>query len=86
MSSGPLDGNAIAGALFDVFGREMTSATGVCASCGARSVIAELRVYLRAPGTVVRCGTCDSVVAVLVEIRGVTCVDLRGLAALEPPP
>jgi hypothetical protein len=79
-----LDGNAIAGLLFAVFGEEMTTATGVCASCGMASQVAELRVYLRAPGAVARCSRCENVVMVLVEIRGVTCVDLRGLAALEP--
>jgi Family of unknown function (DUF6510) len=79
-----LDGNAIAGTLQDVFGAELTTATSVCAHCGAVRQVAELRVYLRAPGTVVRCASCMAVVMVLVEIRGVTCVDLRGLAQLEP--
>ena len=79
-----LDGNAIAGLLLDVFGTEMTTASGVCASCGARAQLAELEVYLRAPGTVVRCRSCESVLMVLVEVRGITCVDLRGLASLEP--
>jgi hypothetical protein len=79
-----LDGNAIAGLLLDVFGAEMTTATGVCATCGARGPVAELAVYLRAPGTVVRCRGCDGVLMVLVAVRGITCVDLRGLAALEP--
>jgi Family of unknown function (DUF6510) len=74
-----LDGNAIGGALHDVFGREMTDAAAGCAHCGATRAFAELRVYTRAPGTVVRCPSCDAVVMVLVEIRGVTCVDLRGL-------
>src|SRR4051794_5080885 len=44
-----LDGNAIAGLLHDVFGAEMTTATGACGSCGATSVVAELTVYRRAP-------------------------------------
>jgi hypothetical protein len=79
-----LDGNAIAGALFTVFGKEMTTAIGVCASCGTRSMIGEFGVYLRAPGAVVRCGHCENVVIVLAEVRGVTCVDMRGLVALEP--
>jgi hypothetical protein len=79
-----LDGNAIAGTLFAVFGEEMTTATGVCASCGRSSYVAELKVYLRAPGTIARCGPCGNVAMVFVEIRGVTCVDMRGLAALEP--
>jgi hypothetical protein len=79
-----LDGNAIGGALHDVFGAEMTVARCECAHCGAVGRIAELRVYLRAPGTVVRCPSCVNVVMVLVEIRGMTCVDLGGLARLEP--
>jgi hypothetical protein len=81
----PLDGNAIAGLMFDVFGAEMTIATGTCASCGATHVMAELIVYLEAPGTVVRCRSCEGVVMVVVEVRGTYCVDLRGLATLEHP-
>jgi len=80
-----LDGNAIAGQLVEVFGTELTTATGVCASCGASGVLAELVVYLQAPGTVVRCRSCGSVLMVLVTARGVTCVDLRGLRQLNPP-
>jgi hypothetical protein len=79
-----LDGNAIAGTLVAVFGREMTTATGICASCGTRSIVGEMGVYLRAPGTVVRCRHCANVVIVLVEAHGVTCVDVRGLAAFRP--
>jgi hypothetical protein len=45
--------------------------------------VAELEVYLQAPGTVLRCRSCSSVLMVLVTARGVTCVDLGGLAALE---
>jgi hypothetical protein len=79
-----LDGNAIAGTMMGVFGHEMTTELGTCASCGARSTVGEFRVYLRAPGEVARCRQCGSVVMVFVEARGVTCVDLRGLAALDP--
>ena len=78
-----LDGNAIAGLLVEVFGAELTTATGTCAHCGASGPVAELEVYLQAPGTVVRCRSCSSVLMVLVTARGVTCVDLGGLAALE---
>ena len=79
-----LDGNAMAGSLYDVFGVEMTTAIGVCASCGARGPVAEFEVYLRAPGSVARGRNCKSVLMVLVTIHGFTCVDLRGLAALAP--
>ena len=77
-----LDGNAIAGLLQEVFGTEMTTATGTCAACGATGPVAECVVYLRAPGTVVRCRVCASVLMVVVKIRDMNCVDLRGLAAL----
>jgi hypothetical protein len=79
-----LDGNAIAGKLLAVFGTEITAATGTCACCGTRSMVGELGIYLRAPGVVVRCRHCYGVVMVFVEVRGVTCVDLRGLTALDP--
>lgn len=75
-----LDGNAIAGQLFDLFGDEMTTTTGKCANCGSVFVMAELAVYLPAPGTVVRCRSCDSMVMVIVEKRGIACVDMRGFA------
>jgi hypothetical protein len=42
---------------------------------------AELVVYRRAPGTVVRCRTCGSVLMVFVKAHDVTCVDLAGWPA-----
>jgi hypothetical protein len=77
-----LDGNAIGGLLLEVFGAEMTTATGTCAACGATAQVAELVVYLQAPGTVARCRSCDNILMVVVDIRGTKCVDLQGLAAL----
>jgi hypothetical protein len=78
-----LDGNAIAGPLFEYFGAEMTTARGSCAHCGASAEIAELRVYARGPGMVVRCRSCGNVVIVLVTIRDTLRVDLRGFHLLE---
>ena len=78
-----LDGNAIAGLLAEVFGREMTTATGTCAACGASGQVGAFVVYVQAPGIVARCPACSAVLMVLVAIRGVTCVDLRGMASLE---
>jgi DNA-directed RNA polymerase subunit RPC12/RpoP len=75
-----LDGNSIGGALLEYFGREMTTATGSCRHCGAAWQIAELMVYSRAPGAVVRCPSCGSVVIVLVEVRGSTQVHLDDFA------
>jgi hypothetical protein len=78
-----LDGNAIAGLLREVFGAEMTTATGTCAGCGVAGLVAELVVYVQAPGTVARCRSCESMLLVIVDVRGVKCVDLQGIAALE---
>ena len=77
-----LDGNAIGGLLIDVFGTEMTDATGTCATCGATGPVAETAVYLQAMGTVVRCRSCASPLMVISQIRGIKCVDLSGLASL----
>jgi DNA-directed RNA polymerase subunit RPC12/RpoP len=79
----PLDGNAIGGLMHEVFGREMTDAAGTCANCGATGPVAQAVVYLDAPGTVVRCRNCSSVLMVFARVRERNCVDLRGLAALE---
>jgi uncharacterized protein DUF6510 len=79
-----VDGNAIAGDLFELFGDEMTTAVGTCAHCGASGVIAELRVYMRAPGAVARCPHCDGVTMVLITVRGSPRIDLAGFK-LAPP-
>jgi hypothetical protein len=80
-----VDGNAIGGLLIDVFGTEMTAANSICGTCGASRPVAELVVYRRAPGTVVRCRTCGSVLMVFVKEHAMTSVDLHGLASLGQP-
>jgi len=72
----PLDGNAIAGPLLEHFGTEMTAAWGSCALCAATTQVAELRVYMSGPGTVVRCPACGGMVIVLVRIRGALRIDV----------
>jgi len=80
-----LDGNAIGGMLYQVFGGEMTMAQAVCRRCGARAPLAECAVYLGGPGVVVRCRACHNIVMVLVEVHQMVCVDLSGLSKLEQP-
>jgi hypothetical protein len=77
-----LDGNAIGGMLMELFGTEMTTAVGTCGVCGTVGQVAEMAVYHPKLGTVVRCRVCDNVLMVFVEVRDITCVDLRGLAQL----
>ncbi len=78
-----LDGNAAAGPLAAVFGGEMTVVPGKCAHCGAVRVIGELRAYVRAPGTVLRCPVCDGIILRIVETNEATYVDARGAAYLR---
>jgi len=81
----PLDGNAIAGPLFEHFGAEMTTTIGRRAHCGTRAQVAELVVYMRAPGTVVRCRHCGNVDMVLVQIRGELRVDSSAFRMEQVP-
>ena len=39
-----VDGNAIGGLMYEVFGAEMTAASGTCAHCGVTAQLAERRV------------------------------------------
>jgi hypothetical protein len=80
-----LDGNALAGLLYETFGEEMTSVMATCATCGAVAAMAESVVYPRLPGAVARCRSCSAVLMVITRVRGVNCVDLMGIAALNPP-
>jgi ribosomal protein S27E len=80
-----VDGNAIAGLLNDVFGREATDVSGRCSTCGAENFVGALLVF-RAAGVVVRCPSCGAVLMRFVEGRGQVWVDLGGLlgSGLEP--
>ena len=78
----PVDGNALAGLLHEVFGAEMTAAVGTCAHCGSRRQVAESVVYLGGPGTVVRCRDCAGLLMAFTRIRDMNCVDLTGLSDL----
>ncbi len=77
-----VDGNAVAGLLHNVFGTEMTTATGTCGNCGASAAVGAVHVF-RSAGVVLRCPRCDNVLVKIVERQTQTCVDLRGLRALE---
>ena len=78
-----LDGNAIGGLLIEVFGRDLTGSMGVCASCGARGDVATLDVYMRAPGIVGRCRSCEAVMLKIVRSESRIWLDLSGTGTLE---
>lgn len=78
-----LDGSAAAGVLGEIFRVDVTAAVGRCAGCGRTAVMADTRVYVDAPGTVVRCPGCDAVLVRVVTAPDRTWLDLRGLAVLQ---
>ena len=78
-SEARLDGNALAGLLLEIFGVEMTVVPAVCGFCGARNEVAKLHVYVRAPGTVVRCAACENVLMRVVQSEERTWIDVRAL-------
>jgi ribosomal protein S27E len=80
-----VDGNAIAGVLVAVFGREVTALEERCAHCDTVSVVGTLRVYMRGPGIVVRCPACAEVMLRIVETPTGTRVDLSGATHLAAP-
>jgi hypothetical protein len=78
-----LDGNAAAGVLHEVFGFEVTAAVGTCAGCGTAAAIGSLVAYLHAPGVVLRCRGCESVMIRVVRAGARCWLDLHGVRALE---
>jgi hypothetical protein len=78
-----LDGNAIGGLLLELFGADLTGATGTCASCGAEGFVATLHVYVHAPGVVGRCRSCNAVMIRIVRSETRTWLDLSGTRSIE---
>lgn len=53
-----VDGNAIAGMLWDLFGADVTALVGTCGGCGSLAAFAEAVVELDSHAAIVRCRTC----------------------------
>ncbi|MDQ3895838.1 MAG: DUF6510 family protein [Actinomycetota bacterium] len=83
MDSARLDGNAAAGQLGELFAFDVTVALTRCARCRDTRPLAELHVYVRAPGTVLCCATCDAVQARVVRSPDRAWLDLRGVEVLQ---
>ena len=80
-----LDGNAVAGTLAEIYGDEMTTVLAECASCGKVDHIGGLVAYVRAPGIVLRCTSCSTVMIRIVQTPNRTLVDVRGKRIPAPP-
>jgi hypothetical protein len=81
----PLDGNAAAGELAEVFALEMTAAKSCCRDCGPISMVGALAAYMDAPGVVLRCSACQAVILRLVRGSDRMWLDVRGARYLEFP-
>jgi hypothetical protein len=78
-----VDGNAIAGQLEQIFGHDMTTAVARCAGCATDAMIASMMAFVRGPGAVLRCPSCQSVIARIVETPTATYLDARGAMYLR---
>jgi len=82
-----VDGNAIAGPLAEVFGRDVTLAVATCAGCHESGVIARTMVYATAMGAVARCAHCELVLMVLGGRPGARMLfSMPGVSSLELMP
>ncbi len=80
-----LDGNAVAGTLAEIYGDEMTTVLAECASCGQVDHVGGLLAYVHAPGIVLRCTACQTVMIRIVQTPKRILVDVRG-KRIPPPP
>lgn len=78
-----VDGNALAGPLFELFRVDMTTASGRCSGCRNVDLLARTSVYASRMGAVIRCGNCGIVQGVLVEIGGTISLRLPGVALMR---
>jgi len=78
-----LDGNALGGMMLELFGREMTMVVSTCRSCGTTGPLASVDVYMKAPGVVVRCRTCQSVLMKIVRSSERVWLDVDGMRMME---
>jgi hypothetical protein len=74
----PLDGNAAAGLLGELFALDVTAAEITCSSCSFVAAVGETRVYGGVMGAIFRCPHCDSIVMRLVRTPVGIWLDMRG--------
>jgi phage FluMu protein Com len=77
-----LDGNALAGALSQVFVADVTTARVTCGACAQVRMLATARLYHGA-ADVLRCAECDAVLLRLVTAPGRIYLELTGIRCVE---
>lgn len=81
-AAAPLDGNAVAGQLCELFARDITAAMLTCDGCGSTVEVGATRVYGGAMGSIFRCPQCDRAVIRLVRSPAGFCLDFKGARRL----
>jgi len=81
-----VDGNAVAGPLQQIFGRDMTMAMARCAGCDHEAEMGALMAFTRGPGIVLRCPACQAAIARIVETPSAIYLEARGAAFLRIAP
>jgi hypothetical protein len=81
-----VDGNAVAGQLQQIFGRDMTMAIARCAGCAQDAEMGALMAFTRGPGVVLRCPACQAAIARIVETPSAIYLEARGAAYLRLTP
>ena len=78
-----LDANAVAGALYEIFGVDMTAEPTECAHCGREGEMGTLLAFTHGPGIILRCSGCENVVLRIVQTSNATYLDARGAVYLR---
>ncbi len=80
-----LDGNAVAGALREIFTMEMTVSVAECAGCGCACQVGSLWAFVRGPGIVLRCPKCENIMLRITRTPDRVYLDARGVIYLCLP-
>lgn len=77
-----LDGNAVTGALAELFAVDLVPADCTCAHCGRTRPLAQYDLYADSPALVLRCAGCTGVVLRYSSAGGRIRLDLSGTRLL----
>ena len=80
-----LDGNAVTGALAELFAVDLVPADCTCAHCGRTGPLAHYDLYADSPALVVRCAGCTGVVLRYSSAGGRIRLDMSGTRLLVLP-
>jgi hypothetical protein len=77
-----LDGNAVTGALAELFAVDLVPAECTCAHCGQTGPLAQNDLYADSPALVLRCVGCTGVLLRYSSAGGMIRLDLSGTRLL----